>query len=58
MPLKNYMNFNDIDGVYTYSFEAEKNQDCIVCSNKPKPLHFAESTRLQEVVDHLTESAI
>ena len=23
-PLSNYMNFNDTDGIYTYSFEAEK----------------------------------
>lgn len=23
-PLNNYMNFNDTEGVYTYTFEAEK----------------------------------
>ena len=56
MPLKNYLNFNDLQGVYTYSFEAERKPDCLVCSNKPKPLHFTEDTKLQEVIDHLMQS--
>ena len=24
MPLNNYMNFNDTEGIYTYTFEAER----------------------------------
>lgn len=30
--LNNYMVFNDVDGVYTYTYEAEKKDDCLVCS--------------------------
>ncbi|KAK7486736.1 hypothetical protein BaRGS_00022020 [Batillaria attramentaria] len=28
-PLNNYMNFNDTEGVYTYTFEAQKREDCL-----------------------------
>lgn len=30
--LNNYMVFNNVDGVYTYTYEAEKKDDCFVCS--------------------------
>lgn len=52
-PLSNYMVFNDIDGIYTYTFEAEKKQDCLACSQKPQTLTFEEATKLQEVIDYL-----
>ncbi len=28
-PLSNYMNFNDTEGIYTYTFEAEKRVSCV-----------------------------
>ncbi|XP_067937936.1 NEDD8-activating enzyme E1 catalytic subunit-like [Watersipora subatra] len=56
LPLNNYLNFNDLSGVYTHKFEAEKKSDCLVCSNKPVPLHFSGQTKLQEIVDFLIES--
>lgn len=31
-PLNNYMIFSDTDGIYTYTYEAEKKPDCIACS--------------------------
>ena len=55
--LNNYVNFNDTEGVYTYTFEAEKKTDCTVCSQIPQTLCFNEDSKLQEVVDFLTESA-
>ena len=30
LPLNNYMNFSDIEGIYTYTFEAEK-KVCVYC---------------------------
>eukprot|EP00111_Clytia_hemisphaerica_P008357 TCONS_00024397-protein len=33
--MENYTVFNDSQGVYTYTFEAEKKEDCPVCSRKP-----------------------
>lgn len=58
VPLNNYMNFNDTQGVYTYTFEAEKLDDCLSCSQKPQSLSFSEGDKLQDVVTFLQESAI
>nr|CAB3267421.1 NEDD8-activating enzyme E1 catalytic subunit [Phallusia mammillata] len=57
LPLNNYMVFNDVDGVYTYTFEAEKNDTCIACSQKPRNLTFAPKTLLRELIDHLCEDS-
>lgn len=56
LPLNNYMNFNDTEGIYTYTFEAEKKEDCMACSKIPKTLTFSETDKLQDVVNFLTES--
>lgn len=55
-PLKNYMVFNDTDGLYTYTYEAERKEDCLACSRKPQNLELPEDATLQMLVDHLTES--
>jgi ubiquitin-activating enzyme E1 C len=55
-PLSNYMVFNDTDGIYTYTFEAEKKDDCLACSQVPQELKFKEDVKLQELIDYLTES--
>ena len=49
------MVFNDTDGVYTYTFEAEKKEDCASCSTKPIYLTFVTDTTLQQVYDYLKE---
>ncbi|XP_005098883.1 NEDD8-activating enzyme E1 catalytic subunit [Aplysia californica] len=56
VPLNNYMNFNDTSGVYTYTFQAEKLDDCLVCSLKPQTLTFTETDKLQDIISHLQES--
>ncbi|WAR24989.1 UBA3-like protein [Mya arenaria] len=56
MPLNNYMNFNDTEGIYTYTFEAEKKEDCMACSKIPKAITFSESDKLQDVINFLVES--
>ncbi|XP_067684861.1 NEDD8-activating enzyme E1 catalytic subunit-like [Haliotis asinina] len=55
-PLNNYMNFNDTEGVYTYTFEAQKRDDCMGCSQIPQALSFSENDKLQDVITHLIES--
>ncbi|ESO95834.1 hypothetical protein LOTGIDRAFT_116743 [Lottia gigantea] len=55
-PLNNYMNFTDIDGVYTYTFEAEKRVDCPACSQKPQNINFTETDKLQDIINYLTEN--
>lgn len=78
------MVFNDVDGLYTHTFEAERKvgawrasvisglvaclddacvslfvfqENCSACSQIPLDLHFSPSSKLQEVLDYLTESA-
>ena len=55
-PMQNFMVFNDTDGVYTYTFEAEKKEDCISCSIRPVTLTFSTDTTLQQVYDYLREN--
>jgi len=57
VPLNNYMNFNDTQGVYTYSFEAEKLDDCLACCQKAQSLRFSDEDKLQDVITYLQESA-
>jgi len=56
-PLANYMVFNDTEGIYTYVYEQEKNENCLACSRRPQKLEFPGTAKLQEVVDHLVNSA-
>ncbi|XP_077533996.1 ubiquitin-like activating enzyme 3 isoform X2 [Haemaphysalis longicornis] len=55
-PLNNYVVFNDTDGIYTYTFEAERNEKCLACSQVAISLEFPEDAKLQEIYDHLTTS--
>ncbi|MGH0175463.1 UNVERIFIED_CONTAM: hypothetical protein FKN15_070472 [Acipenser sinensis] len=57
IPLNNYLVFNDVDGLYTYTFEAERKENCSACSQVPQKLQFSSSAKLQEVLDYLTENA-
>ncbi|KAG8321731.1 NEDD8-activating protein uba3 [Homalodisca vitripennis] len=58
MPINNYMVFNDVDGIYTYTYGAEKKEDCLACSQVPKCLEVSSGEiKLQELIDHLCEDA-
>ncbi|XP_059383564.1 NEDD8-activating enzyme E1 catalytic subunit-like isoform X1 [Carassius carassius] len=57
LPLNNYLVFNDVDGLYTYTFEAERKDNCTACSQVPQKLQFPPSAKLQEVLEYLTENA-
>ncbi|XP_060095499.1 NEDD8-activating enzyme E1 catalytic subunit isoform X1 [Heteronotia binoei] len=57
IPLNNYLVFNDVDGLYTYTFEAERKENCLACSQLPQNIEFSPSAKLQEVLDYLTNSA-
>lgn len=56
--MNNYMVFNDIDGVYTYKYEAEKKDDCLACSSIPKTISInnPSSMTLQDLIDLLCAS--
>lgn len=55
----NSLLFNDIDGIYSYVFEAEKKENCISCSNIPKVVEFpdGQSITLQHLIDILCTDA-
>ncbi|KAL3853182.1 hypothetical protein ACJMK2_016747 [Sinanodonta woodiana] len=56
LPLNNYMNFNDTEGIYTYTFEAEKKENCMACSSIPQTFAFSETDKLKDIIDYLIES--
>lgn len=51
----NFMQFNDIDGIYTFVFETEKKENCLNCSNVPIPvkLESATSVTLENLIEFL-----
>ncbi|KFP05314.1 NEDD8-activating enzyme E1 catalytic subunit [Calypte anna] len=57
IPLNNYLVFNDVDGLYTYTFEAERKENCPACSQLPQNIDISPSAKLQEVLDYLTNNA-
>ncbi|RVE70888.1 hypothetical protein OJAV_G00068430 [Oryzias javanicus] len=57
IPLNNYLVFNDVDGLYTHAFEAERKENCTACSQVPQDLQFPPSAKLQEILEYLTENS-
>ncbi|XP_010185195.1 PREDICTED: NEDD8-activating enzyme E1 catalytic subunit-like, partial [Mesitornis unicolor] len=57
IPLNNYLVFNDADGLYTYTFEAERKENCPACSQLPQNIEISPSAKLQEILDYLTNNA-
>lgn len=51
--MNNYFNFNDIEGIYTHTFEAERKETCVVCSMQPVNILFSRKSKLQDVIDYL-----
>ncbi|XP_066252487.1 NEDD8-activating enzyme E1 catalytic subunit [Euwallacea similis] len=56
-PLNNFMVFNDIDGIYTYTYEAEKKNNCSVCSNIPQQISVEDPSKmkLKDLISYLCE---
>lgn len=56
--MNNYMVFNDLDGIYSYTYEAEKKSDCLACSQVPKVVNVADPNgmTLQDLINHLCDS--
>ena len=56
--LNNYMVFNDVDGVYSYSFEYERKADCLACSNKPRTVEARPDQALTTLVTSLVDRCV
>lgn len=55
--LENYMMYAGEEGVYTYTFEAEKKPDCPVCGTIARTLHVDANKTLEEFIENLGERA-
>lgn len=55
--LVNLQIFNDADGIYTFTYEQERNENCLVCSNVPQSLEFPPDAKLTDLIEFLTTSA-
>ncbi|KAI2840621.1 hypothetical protein CBS11350_6924 [Aspergillus niger] len=53
--LENYMMYAGEEGVYTYTFEAEKKPDCPVCGNLVRKLTVNPNMTLEEFIETLGE---
>ncbi|KAL2840689.1 hypothetical protein BJY01DRAFT_218259 [Aspergillus pseudoustus] len=53
--LENYMMYAGEEGVYTYTFEAEKKSDCPVCGNLARKLTVNGDATLEEFIEMLGE---
>ena len=51
----NYMQYTGDSGIYTFTFEHEKKEDCPVCGNLPKDLSVNSDSTLQDLVDSFAE---
>jgi len=51
--LNNWMAYNGVTGVYTHSFEYERNPDCVVCSQVPRTLTVSPQSTLENLVEML-----
>lgn len=55
--LNNYMVFNDVDGIYTYTYEAERKEDCLVCSPSSRPKYVDvphDGIKLKDFIEQLS----
>jgi ubiquitin-activating enzyme E1 C len=57
LPLNNYMVFNDVDGIYTYTYTAERKDNCVVCSQVPQTLNVTDPNKmkLKDLINLLCE---
>ncbi|KAJ5679234.1 NEDD8-activating enzyme E1 catalytic subunit [Penicillium macrosclerotiorum] len=55
--LENYMMYAGEEGVYTYTFEAEKKPDCPVCGNLARKLDVDPNMTLGDFIESLGERA-
>lgn len=56
--LNNYMMFNNCDGVYTFNFESEKQENCLVCSRVAQVIKLGKEGVFRSLLDHLAENPL
>jgi len=51
--LNNYMMYNGVTGVYTYTFEYEKKEGCLVCGTEEATYRVSPDIKLEELLEKL-----
>ncbi|KAJ2952136.1 hypothetical protein O0L34_g4415 [Tuta absoluta] len=54
--MNNYMVLNMSEGVYTYTFNAERRTECVACSNTKRTMDVEPLATLQTIYDELREN--
>lgn len=55
--LNNYTMYSGDDGIYTYTFDHERKEDCPVCGNLARDVEVSPSWTLSDLIEHLGEMA-
>lgn len=54
--LNNYIVLNNLDGIYSYTYEAEKKEDCVACSQIPREIEIKSAKiKLKDLIETLCE---
>ena len=54
--LNNYMMMVGTEGVYSYTFEHQRKEDCVVCGGESRTETIADDTTLGEFIEYLEET--
>ena len=49
--MEDYTLFNQTEGVYSYTFQCEKKDDCLICGNTRKGIWFRKISRFSKKLD-------
>eukprot|EP01132_Coremiostelium_polycephalum_P005900 gene5900-7348_t len=55
--LNNYMMYNGVNGVYTYTFEYEPKEGCAVCGSNTVTMEVAPKTKLSDFLEKITQDS-
>ncbi|GAU92786.1 hypothetical protein RvY_04824 [Ramazzottius varieornatus] len=53
--LDNFLLFNDTDGIYSSSFQIQRNENCLACSRNIQKVEVKSSDTLQDLIDILKD---
>jgi len=56
--LDNYMMYNGVTGLYTYTFEYQQRESCVVCGTASLKLSFSKDDKVSLLLDKLAENPL
>ena len=55
--MNNYMMYNGDNGIYTFTFELLKKEDCLVCGTRSKKISVKQNETLSGLIEILCNGA-